>query len=259
MVGRPRVLDRKVNTSVSIQESKLRKARELGINLGRALEIAIDLAGGMDPDEVELKDLLEMIREMEQQLVPMRARAKLLQENISRKKRLQLDLRIEEDHHAWYLRSMLQEGDIQIKTMLVPKPEIVYQILEERYRVKYEVTGNRVKVLERNPSMLRILEKSWFQRIGADLYEYRQRDPRYVSPTKDEIQQKFISLDYDRFAEDILSGKLHASSPLESFKSYNPRITNKHVSDEVKKRMASFYDSVGIDIESAVENRELVK
>lgn len=146
MKTKPYVEDRKAPTSISAYISKVKKAREEGIDLNELLDNALDLAfGKMDKEEIELRKVRKEITSLREKLGPLLSMEQKLEESIENRKTLEVELKLEEDCHSWYLRSLMEEGKVKVITPVIPdqeKTEGFLEYLKNEHGFQYTKKGD---------------------------------------------------------------------------------------------------------------------
>lgn len=243
MKTKPTVIDRKVPVSVSLRTSIVKKAREKGLNLGPMMEDAVLLACGEDPEEIELSKLENEIAELQTELAPKIARAKYLKESLQTKRRLQIDLSIERDCHAWYLRSLVQSGVFKVvrRDSIEPVPMIMDDIRSGIIR-EYEVdiSGGKARLTDRASAQTRKRLRQFLRDRGNNLTAIPARE--WVSPDLETLRSTYgISLDIEEFQDEFLRNQSIGDLTVDFFARFRPAIIQTGIKSEVKARMEPEY------------------
>ena len=243
------VEDRKVSTTFSARQSLVKRARASNIDVSAVCSSALEMALGKDPEEIELEKLGTAILRKKEELAPMEARHEQLKESVERKRRLQLDLKLEEDCGAWYLRLLLQDNRIQVVRPAVRDLETFLRHLQEEFP---EFRGARLEgsLLSLNeppsPKTHSLLKRKGFVSAGRNTYQWVEKPPA-IYPAEQECASRFrISFNSRGLLEDMVSGNLSEIMPVAAFRTYSPRILSEDVKREIKGRMLSEYVRVEV-------------
>ncbi len=253
--GRPSVADRKVPISVSIRYSILTLAREEGLDLGEIVSTGIRLALGKSPDEVELEKLEKEITELKNALGPKLARFQELQASIDRKRKLQLDLKMEEDCGSWYLRFLIQDGRIRVTRSGVRDLAKFVEDLRESFPAFKDLILVDDTVRMKNGKFpfgkeLSLLKKRGFESRDNGLSYTYSDPPEFLSPSRQECGSRLkIEFDSESLLADLQSDAISGSMPVSAFRAYNPRILDESVKREIKSRMLPEYMQIHVEVE----------
>ena len=252
MKTKPMTEDRKIPRSVSIRQSIDRIAKEQGIDPGSIVEDAVLMACGSDPEEIELQKLEKEISRLKSDLAPKIPRASYLRESVQGKKRLQTDLLMERKCHGWYLRSMVQSGIFRVRRKESVDPStVIKQLLADGNISKsdFESTGNGWRI-SRNASRKAERYLSIFLDKEGNISP--TRESAWVIPGQEDVLSKYsISLDFDKFSDEIISNSPIGDEPVEFYLQFNPRIVSDRVKAEVKKKMEPEYKSARVEVTDA--------
>ena len=252
MKTKPMTEDRKIPRSVSIRQSIDRIAKEQGIDPGSIVEDAVLMACGSDPEEIELQKLEKEISRLKSDLAPKIPRASYLRESVQGKKRLQTDLLMERKCHGWYLRSMVQSGIFRVRRKESVDPStVIKQLLADGNISKsdFESTGNGWRI-SRNASRKAERYLSIFLDKEGNISP--TRESAWVIPGQEDVLSKYsISLDFDKFSDEIISNSQIGDEPVEFYLHFNPRIVSDRVKAEVKKKMEPEYMPARVEVTDA--------
>ena len=252
MKTKPMAEDRKIPRSVSIRQSIDRIAKEQSIDLGSIVEDAVLMACGSDPEEIELQKLEREISRLKSDLAPKISRASYLRESVQRKKRLQTDLLMERECHGWYLRSLVQSGIFRVmRKESVDPSTVIKQLLTDGNISKsdIETTGNGWR-MSRNASRKALRYLSIFLDKNGNISP--TRETAWVTPCRDDVLSKYsISLDFNKFSNEIISNNQIGDEPVEFYLHFNPRIVSDRVKAEVKKKMEPEYMPARVEVTDA--------
>lgn len=246
------VSDRKVPASVSIRESLYKKARSAGIDINAVMSNALELALGRDPEEVELEKLRREISSLEQVLGPKKARAISLQESVDRKKQLHLDLRLEEDCAAWYLRMLVQDQRISVVRQKPLDLESMFRHFSEEYDdfKNARLDGNRI-TFETAPSfkVITLMKRKGFE-FSRDGKSSTWTEPKpSLSVSRQDCSSRLkIDFDHDMLLTDLSSESISGALPVSAFMVYAPRILDAAVKREIKSRMLPEYSNANVEV-----------
>jgi len=251
MRTKPTVDDRKIPRSVSIRQSVDRMAKEHAIDLGQIVEDAVMMACGSDPEEIELGKLEKEISRLKSDLAPKLSRLAYLKESVSRKKKLQNDLMMERECHAWYLRSLVQSGIIRVmSTESVDPSNIVKLLIKEgsisSSDVEPEGTGWKI-----SSSASAKGKKYLSNLVDKDGNLVPTESRTWVSPSKDDLLSKYsISLDFNKLSSEVMAHQI-GDEPVEYYMQFDPRIVSDRVKAEIKKKMEPHYISASVEVTDA--------
>jgi hypothetical protein len=252
MKTKPMTEDRKIPRSVSIRQSIDRIAKEQGIDLGSIVEDAVLMACGSDPEEIELQKLEKEISRMKSDLAPKISRASYLRESVQRKKRLQTDLLMERECHGWYLRSLVQSGVFRVMHKESVDPlTVINQLLADGNISKSDIesTGNGWR-MSRTASRKAVRYLSIFIDKEGNLSP--TSESAWLTPSQEDVLSKYsISLDFDKFSDEIISNSQIGDEPVEFYLHFNPRIVSDRVKAEVKKKMEPEYMPARVEVTDA--------
>ena len=252
MKTKPMTEDRKIPRSVSIRQSIDRIAKEQGIDLGSIVEDAVLMACGSDPEEIELQKLEKEISRMKSDLAPKISRASYLRESVQRKKRLQTDLLMERECHGWYLRSLVQSGVFRVMHKESVDPlTVINQLLADGNISKSDIesTGNGWR-MSRTASRKAVRYLSIFIDKEGNLSP--TSESAWLTPIQEDVLSKYsISLDFDKFSDEIISNSQIGDEPVEFYLHFNPRIVSDRVKAEVKKKMEPEYMPARVEVTDA--------
>ena len=237
---------------MSIRQSIDRIAKEQGIDLGSIVEDAVLMACGSDPEEIELSKLEKEISKLKSDLAPKISRASYLRESVQRKKRLQTDLLMERECHGWYLRSLVQSGVFRVMHKESVDPStVINQLLVDGNISKSDIesTGNGWR-MSRTASRKAVRYLFIFLDKEGNLSP--TRESAWLTPSQEDVLSKYsISLDFDKFSDEIISNSQIGDEPVEFYLHFNPRIVSDRVKAEVKKKMEPEYMPARVEVTDA--------
>ena len=249
MKTKPNVDDRKIPRSVSIRQSIDRIVRENGIDLGSIIEDAVLMSCGSDPEEIELSKLEKEISKLKSELAPKISRAGYLKESVSRKKRLQTDLKMERECHGWYLRSLVQSGIFKvIRRESVDPSNVVQQLIADGNISKSDVEHDGIGWrLTSSVSRKSIRYLSHFLDKNGNISPTEEKV--WVAPGQDDLLSKYsISVSFEKLSYEIISNRQIGDEPVEFYLQFNPRIASERVKTEIKKKMEPEYMPARVEV-----------
>ena len=173
-------------------------------------------------------------------------------ESVQRKKRLQTDLLMERECHGWYLRSLVQSGVFRVMHKESVDPStVINQLLADGNISKSDIesTGNGWR-MSRTASRKALRYLSIFLDKNGNISP--TRETAWVTPCRDDVLSKYsISLDFDKFSNEIISNNQIGDEPVEFYLHFNPRIVSDRVKAEVKKKMEPEYMPARVEVTDA--------
>lgn len=155
-----------------------------------------------------------------------------------------MDINLETDCHAWYLRSLVQSGIFRVmqRESVDPIP-IVNQLIAEKKIHAFEV--------EETPDGIRLTDKAanrtlrmFSKHLGKDNILIPSEPETWVVPYESELTDKyFLRIDYEQFRQEFLTNQNISEAPTEFFKQFSPRILSDNVKRETKHKMMPFYQN----------------
>jgi hypothetical protein len=243
-LGEVKLVQRAITSDPEIEEF-LRK--NPSINASDVFRKAIRGMMPRDSDSIRLSKLSEEISGLRGKLSIKEAEYESLRKRVEEKERIQLDLQLERDCHAWYLRSLEQSGVFRaISSEAVDPVQFVQNEIDSGSIKQFEVqiTGGRAKLTERASSATRRLLRQFLQ--GDSLEPIPART--WIVPSLDNLRSSYgISIDFDQFQEDFLGGRITGDLPIEYFQRYKPAIINDSIKAEIKQRMEPQYRTILLD------------
>ena len=195
-------------------------------------------------DEARLHQLENDIFETRQKLSILESEWKSVKARVEDKARIRLDISLETDCHAWYLRSLVQSGIFRVlkRDPIDPIP-IVKQFMAEKRIHAYEVeeTPQGFRITEKaTNSTIRILRKH----IGKNNLLIPSEPETWLVPSEgDLIERYFLRIDYEQFQKEFLYNQNISEAPTDFFKQFSPRILSDNVKRETKQKMMPFYQN----------------
>ena len=78
------------------------------------------------------------------------------------------------------------------------------------------------------------------------------RESAWLTPSQEDVLSKYsISLDFDKFSDEIISNSPIGDEPVEFYLQFNPRIVSDRVKAEVKKKMEPEYMPARVEVTDA--------
>ena len=195
-------------------------------------------------DEARLRQLDNDIFETRQKLSILESEWKSVKARVEDKARIRLDISLETDCHAWYLKSLVQSGIFRVlkRDPIDPIP-IVKQFMAEKRIHAYEIeeTDKGFKLTDKATNgTFRILRRH----IGKDNILMSSEPETWLVPSaNDLIERYFLRIDYETFKREFLSNQNISEAPTDFFKQFSPRILTESVKRETKQKMMPFYQN----------------
>ena len=195
-------------------------------------------------DEARLHQLDNDIFETRQKLSTLESEWKSVKARVEDKARIRLDISLETDCHAWYLRSLVQSGIFRVlkRDPIDPVPIVKHFMAEKRihsYEVEETPKGFRLTNKASNGT-LRLLRRH----IGKNNLLIPSEHETWIVPSEtDLIERYFIRIDYRRFESEFLNNQNISEAPTDFFKQFSPRILSDNVKRETKQKMMPFYQN----------------
>ena len=195
-------------------------------------------------DEARLRQLDNDIFETRQKLSILESEWKSVKARVEDKARIRLDISLETDCHAWYLKSLVQSGIFRVmkRDPIDPIP-IVRQFLGEKRIHSYEIeeTDNGLRLTEKaTNSTFRILRRH----IGKDNLLIPSEPELWLVPSSNDLVERyFLRIDYEAFKKEFLYNQNISEAPTDFFKQFSPRILTESVKRETKQKMMPFYQN----------------
>ena len=195
-------------------------------------------------DEARLHQLDNDIFETRQKLSILESEWKSVKARVEDKARIRLDINLETDCHAWYLKSLVQSGIFRVlkRNPIDPIP-IVKQFMAEKRIHAYEIeeTDKGFKLTDKATNgTFRILRRH----IGKDNTLIPSEPETWLVPSENDIVDRyFLRIDYETFRKEFLGNQNISEAPTDFFKQFSPRILTESVKRETKQKMMPFYQN----------------
>lgn len=243
-IGESKLVQRAITSSPDIEEF-LRK--NPSINASDVFRKAIHAMMPRDSDSIRLTKLSEEISGMRAKLSIKEAEYESLRKRVEERDRIQLDLRLERDCHAWYLRSLEQSGVFRVFSSEAVDPVMFVQNEINSGSIKHyevQIANGKVKLTERStPNARRRLR----QFIHGDVLEPIPART-WVVPGLEALRSTYgISIDFNQFQEDFLANLISGDLPIEYFQKFKPAIIKESIKTEIKMRMEPHYRTISLD------------
>jgi hypothetical protein len=195
-------------------------------------------------DEARLRQLDNDIFETRQKLSILESEWKSVKARVEDKARIRLDISLETDCHAWYLRSLVQSVIFRaLKREPIDPIPIVKQFMAEKRIHAYEIeeTPQGFRLTNRASNItFRILRRH----IGKNNLLIPSEPETWLIPSEsDLIERYFIRFDYEEFQKEFLNNQNISEAPTDFFKQFSPRILSENVKRETKQKMMPFYQN----------------
>ena len=245
--GRPTEgIRRKGRTNITLDSEVEDFIDELGphFNVSGYCNRALWALKSQSSDEARLHQLDRDIFDTKQKLAILESEWKSVKARVEDKARIRLDINLETDCHAWYLRSLVQSGIFRVmkRGSIDPVP-MVKQFIAEKKIHFYEV--------EETPEGIRLTDKAtnrtlrmFSKHLGKDNTLVPSEPETWVVPYENELTDKyFLRIDYKQFRQEFLTNQNISEAPTDFFKQFSPRILNESVKRETKQKMMPFYQN----------------
>ncbi|MDS0256448.1 hypothetical protein ApAK_01950 [Thermoplasmatales archaeon AK] len=244
-IGGSKLVQRAITSDPEIEEF-LRK--NPSINASEVFRRAIRSMMPRDSDSIRLSKLAEEISRMRSSLSMKEAEYESLKKRVEERERVQLDLRLEQDCHAWYLRSLVQLGIFRIMRR---DPMDPLKIIEDEIRagvmkaseISYE--NGRIRLTDRASPRTRRLLRNFMK--GDILVTIPGSE--WVTPSQDSLRSQYgLSIDFPLFEREFMANPSMGDLPLEFFRQFKPLIVENRIKAEVKARMEPSYRSIPVEV-----------
>jgi len=244
-IGRPTLGDRKLVqrmiTSDPEVEEFLRK--NPSVNASDVFRRAVHSLMPRDIDSLRLSKLAEEISEMRVSLSIKEAEYSSLKKRVEEREKLQLDLRLEQDCHPWYLRSLIQVGVFRVmRSESVDPVAMVMEDIRDGTVKESEVQISESRVVLTGKATLQTRKRlRQFLRDRSNiLVPIPSRE--WVVPILDTLRSGYgISIDFDEFQKEFLLNQSMGDLTVDYFRRFRPAIIQDRVRSEVKARMEPEY------------------
>ncbi len=201
-------------------------------------------------DEARLHQLDIDIFETRQKLSILESEWKSVKARVEDKARIRLDISLETDCHAWYLRSLVQSGIFRVlKRDTVDPVPIVKQFMAEKRMHAYEVeeTAQGFRLTEKATNgTLRILRKH----LGKNNLLIPSEPETWLVPSENDLYDRYsLRLDYKMFGKEYINNPRIEDLPLDYFRQFSPMIRGNtqeredSIKRETKQKMMPFYQN----------------
>ena len=251
-VGRPSMGDKKapVRQISSDYEAEQFLKEHPEINASLVYRRAIHAIMPKDPDTIRLSKLAQEISDLRVELSIKEAEYNSLKTRVDDREKLQLDMKLEQDCHAWYFRSLVQAGIFRVlkRDPIDPIP-IVKQLMAEKRIHAYEVEeteeGYRLTDKASN-STFRILRRH----IGKNNLLIPSEPETWLAPSENDLYDRYsLKLDYKMFEKEYINNPHIDELPLDYFRQFSPMIRGNtqeredSIKRETKQKMMPFYQN----------------
>lgn len=234
-------------------EAFLKKNPHLNVSL--IYRQAIHAMMPKDNDTIRLNNLAVEISDLRAELAIKEAEYNSLKTRVDDREKLQLDLKLEQECHAWYFRSLVQAGIFNIRKRPTIDPDsIIREYLNEPdpekrkiRRYELESTDKRWKLTGRATSATKRLLSSYIDREG---YLVPMEGATYLTPSEPDLYDRYsLRLDYKMFEKEYLTNPHIEDLPLDYFMQFSPMIRGNtreredRIKHETKQKMMPFYQN----------------
>lgn len=206
--------------------------------------------------EVSKEIIQRQIKKLQAQLTPLLIEYRELEEREELARELNVRKKIEEDCHATYLHELMVSGKIKVYRKVPLTREQVIDILKgvmDRLKIRNLVDLENLEIATTDKFQLRSIERALF-RFNLGLDENRivelKRETETITP-ESVLKGYGLRLDYARFSDSLMSGRIDLKSSLEDLKQFHPRIISSSIISEVKKSMLDDFARKGISVDEA--------
>ena len=208
-----------------------------------------------DNDTIRLNNLALEISDLRSELAIKEAEYNSLKSRVDDREKLQLDMKLEQECHAWYFRSLIQAGIFNIRKRPTIDPDsIVREYLEETdperkriHRYEVELTEMGWKLTDKATSATKKLLSNFLSRDG---HLVPVEGITYLSPSESDLYDRYsLRIDYKNFEKEYLNNQRIEDLPLEYFKQFSPMIRSNSqeredsIKRETKQKMMPFYQN----------------
>ena len=226
------------------------------INASRLYNNAVRAIMKNDPLEVEYDELKRWLSDHEFEYRSKANRMKEIESIIERNRKVQTDLRIEEDCGAWYLRSLIVDGIFHVRKVeidTIMKSEMLVKIEPDLLHETDLKTGEFFikPSTERLSYHLasRLVKAGYYYDRQERKYAYRQ-PPSTVSPEEQTLFSRYgLKMKYDNFTKALIAGQVNGSTPLAVLREFSPEIAKDDLKREIIARMLPDYDPRTVRVE----------
>lgn len=225
---------------VSPSELLTSAAKALEINETKKLELKVDKA-------------FKKWKDLEVQAGIAKAEYEGAKSELEFRRKMELDLKLEEDSGAWYLRSLIEDGTIRKIQPKEPSLESIRSILQhlaDEYDLPIDLSCKTPRAEKTENGQVSITVRRFLRRKGLTTdrqgYIVINEDAFRPRVEPDNFARLRLDLDMKNFTADLLAGNISEDTPLSALKEYSPSITSAELKEEVKNRMMSFYQTIGV-------------
>ena len=243
-LGEAKLVQRAITSDPEIEEF-LRK--NPSINASDVFRKAIRGMMPRDSDAIRLSKMAEEISDMRAKLSIKEAEYESLRKRVEERDRIQLDLRLEQDCHAWYLRSIVQSGVFRVmKSDAVDPVSSVQDEIRTGSIKSYEIeiTDGKARLTQKATPSTRKLLRQFLH--GDNLQPIPPRT--WVVPVLENLRSSYgISIDFNRFEKEFIENQSIGDLPIDFFRQFKPAIIQDSIKAEVKARMEPHYRTISVD------------
>ncbi len=256
-MGRPSLGDRKLVQRMVTSDPEVEQflRQNPSVNASDVFRRGIHSLMPKDPDTIRLSKLAEEISGLRVDLAIKEAEYNSLKSRVDDRTKLQLDLKLEQECHAWYFRSLVQAGIFNVRRRPTIDPDpVIRDYLNEPdpekrkiHRYELESADRGWKLTDRATSATKRLLSSY---IGRDGYLVPMEGTTYLTPSESDLYDRYsLRLDYKMFEKEYLSNPKIDDLPLEYFKQFSPIIRGTtqemegSIKRETKQKMMPFYQN----------------
>lgn len=239
-LGETKLVQRAVTSDPEVEEF-LRK--NPSVNASDVFRRAVHSMMPKDIDSIRLSKLAEEIADMRVSLSIKEAEYSSLKRKVEEREKLQLDLRLEQDCHAWYMRSLVQSGVFRIlrSEAVDPVSFVEDEIKSGSIRPgEIEIQDGKARLTDKASMQTRKRLKRFLSNRGNALVPIPSQE--WVVPTLDTLRSGYgISVEFEEFQKEFLLNQSMGDLPLDYFRRFKPTIIQERIKSEVKSRMEPEY------------------
>ena len=246
-VGRPSVGEKKlpIRSLTSDPEVEIFLKEHPGINASEVFRRSIRALMPKDSHVIRLEKLAKDISEMRSDLAVKEAEYQSLKKEIDDREKIKIDLRLEEDCDAWYLKNLMERGVIREVLPDPITPESFMPMLTgQNSHVKEDTVfkDGRWRIVDNpHPDSLKAISRTGLRVDHGIIIEAKSRPP-YLVPNEQELASRY-GLWVDQASLLSVFGEAEQASDisLEILKKFRPRILDDKIRTGVKRKMEPLY------------------
>ncbi len=246
-VGRPSVGEKKlpIRSLTSDPEVEIFLKEHPGINASEVFRRSIRALMPKDSHVIRLEKLAKDISEMRSDLAVKEAEYQSLKKEIDDREKIKIDLRLEEDCDAWYLKNLMERGVIREVLPDPITPESFMPMLTgQNSHVKEDTVfkDGRWRIVDNpHPDSLKEINRTGLRIDHGIIIEAKSRPPRLV-PNEQELASRYgMWVDHASLLSAFREAEQASDISLEILKKFRPRILDDRIRTSVKRKMEPSY------------------